>query len=278
MALILSLGTTPVAARDLLESGTVAPRAALEEAGEGANAERREKLHTGGIGWDISFPQCGSPFPRGGDFRIVGVNGGRAFSANPCLGKGDDPSELRWAGMRAWLYMNTGNPRPSQTERWPVGQTWPRVCRAAFPNSPGCSFNYGWNFARDAYRTAVQAYISLGWAEPGAKKTPVENRWWLDVETANSWRENTSRNVSALRGAVAYLERVGVRSIGFYSAPHMWTNITGGTRTFAGYPNWVAGASTLNGAKHRCAGSGFTGGGVWLTQFFKSGFDANYAC
>lgn len=127
-------------------------------------------------------------------------------------------------------------------------------------------------------RTAVQAYISLGWAEPGAKKTPVENRWWLDVETANSWRENTSRNVSALRGAVAYLERVGVRSIGFYSAPHMWTDITGGTRTFAGYPSWVAGASTLNGAKHRCAGSGFTGGGVWLTQFFKSGFDANYAC
>ena len=38
------------------------------------------------------------------------------------------------------------------------------------------------------YATAVRAYIALGWAAPGSTRTPVDNHWWLDVETANSLR------------------------------------------------------------------------------------------
>jgi hypothetical protein len=229
-------------------------------------------------GYDISYPQCGKPFPTNVAFGIVGVNGGLVFKPNLCLGTGNGPSQLRWAGRRAALYANTGNPGPRLSTRWPIGQAKPRPCRAANPDSPNCAYDYGWNAAADSYATAVRAYISLGWAKAGAKRTPVANHWWLDVETANSWRGNTSLNVTALQGAVDYLESVGAASVGFYSAPFMWEEITGGTSAFAEHPSWVAGASTLKGARARCVGPGITGGRVALAQYRYNGFDADYRC
>jgi hypothetical protein len=233
---------------------------------------------SGSVGYDISYPQCGGPFPKKAAFGLVGVNRGIAFRANPCLGTGSGPSELRWAGMDAELYANTGNPGPKLSTRWPIGQTYPRRCTASEPNSSGCSFDYGWNAARDSYATAVQAYVELGWAPEGATRTPVANLWWLDVETANSWRAKLALNIAALRGAVSFLESVDAASVGFYSAPHMWREITGDTAAFAGYPSWVAGALTKSGARSRCNGSGFTGGGVELAQYRSGGFDADYRC
>jgi hypothetical protein len=230
------------------------------------------------IGYDISYPQCDGRFPRNVAFGIVGVNRGIVFSANPCLGAGDGPSELAWAGPSAELYANTGNPGPELSSRWPVGQTTPRTCAADDPDTADCAYDYGWNAAADSYATAVKAYISLGWAQPAATRTPVANHWWLDVETANSWRADASLNVAALQGGADYLASVGAASVGFYSAPFMWADIVGGTTAFAEHPSWVAGASTLQGAQSRCAGDGFTGGGVELAQYFAHGFDANYRC
>ena len=230
------------------------------------------------IGYDISYPQCGGPFPRDPAFGIVGVNRGLVFSANPCLGAGSGPSQLAWAGLHAGLYANTGNPGPQLSSHWPVGQTSPRSCTAAQPDTADCAYDYGWNAAADSYATAVRAYVALGWADAGATRTPVANSWWLDVETANSWRADTSLNVAALQGAADYLQSVGATSVGFYSTPTMWSQITGNTTAFSGYRTWVAGASSLQAAKSRCAGSGFTGGGVQLSQFPKSGFDADVAC
>ena len=87
-----------------------------------------------------------------------------------------------------------------------------------------------------------------------------------------------SLNVAALQGGVDYLESVGPRPSEFYSAPFMWDDITGSTSAFADHPTWVAGASTLKGARDRCIGSGFTGGGVALAQYPHNGFDANVRC
>jgi hypothetical protein len=230
------------------------------------------------IGYDISYPQCGGSFPANPAFGIVGVNRGIVFSANPCLGAGDGPSELAWAGLQAGFYANTGNPGPELSSHWPVGQTSPRSCLAAEPDTADCAYDYGWNAAADAYATAVQAFVSLGWADPGDTRTPVAGSWWLDVETANSWRTDTSLNVAALQGAADYLGSVEVASIGFYSTPTMWSQVTGGTEAFAGYRSWVAGARTLQAAKKKCVGAGFTGGGVQLSQYPKNGFDANYPC
>jgi hypothetical protein len=230
------------------------------------------------IGYDVSYPQCERTLPRNVAFAVVGVNRGIVFSANPCLGRNDRPSQLAWAGMHAELYANTGNPGPSLSSHWPFGQTQPRVCDASKPDTPDCAFDYGWNAAQDAYATALDAYISLGWADAEATRTPVANHWWLDVETANSWRDDTSLNVAALQGCVAYLESMSVAGVGFYSAPRMWNEITGNTSAFAAYPSWVAGASTALGAQANCAGSGFTQGGVLLAQYFSGGFDADRRC
>jgi hypothetical protein len=164
---------------------------------------------------------------------------------------------------------------------WPNGQTSPRACNTA--SSPGndtadCAYDYGWNAAADSYKTAVLAYISLGLAPQAATQTPTANAWWLDVETANSWRSDVSLNVAALQGEVAYLQSAGAASVGFYSASHQWSQITGGTRVFAAGPSWVAGATTTSQARANCRTGGFTGGRVQLAQYAANGFDADWRC
>ena len=44
------------------------------------------------VGYDVSYPQCSGSYPPNVLFGVVGVNGGLAHDANPCLGE-----ELRWA-------------------------------------------------------------------------------------------------------------------------------------------------------------------------------------
>jgi hypothetical protein len=241
--------------------------------------------HAGGsptVGYDISYPQCGGPFPSNVAFGIVGVNKGIVFSPNPCLGTGDGPSELTWAGgVNAQLYANTGNPGPVLSTHWPKTQTSPYDCSAGASqgfDTPNCAYDYGWNAAADSYGTAVNAYISLGLAAKGATSTPAANMWWFDVETSNSWRTDVALNVKALQGAVAYLQSVSHAGVGIYSTQYQWNQITGGTAAFKGYPSWVAGATTARQAAGKCGGSGFTGGGVALAQYFAQGFDADLRC
>jgi hypothetical protein len=221
-------------------------------------------------GYDISYPQCGKAYPTNVAFAIVGVNGGRVFSANPCLA-----DQLRWGGdAAAEVYINTGNPGPALSSFWPVGQTSPRVCEAANPDTANCAYDYGWNAAKDSYETLESAYTQrrIG-ADPNA------TTWWLDVETSNSWRADTSLNVAALQGEVDYLVSRGVTKLGFYSTTAQWGEITGGTKVFASSPSWGAGAPNESAAKRHCTTTaGFTGGRLALVQYPYSGFDANVRC
>ncbi|HJP70436.1 MAG TPA: hypothetical protein VJ975_01815 [Candidatus Limnocylindria bacterium] len=231
------------------------------------------------IGYDISFPQCGGRFPSEPAFAIVGVTGGRAFTDNPCLGAGAGASQLEWAGPDAGLYLNTGNPGPELSKApWPSGQLVPAFCDPEQPESAECAYDYGWNAAAHAYQAAIDAYVSLGWAEAGAEATPVANWWWLDVEIGNSWSDETELNVASIQGSIDYLETREVAGIGIYSVGPMWEAITGGTDAFVDHPNWVAGATTINGARRTCIGAGFSGGPVLLTQYTHDGFDANHRC
>ncbi|HEX6139800.1 MAG TPA: hypothetical protein VF013_04955 [Candidatus Limnocylindria bacterium] len=271
---VVRLALAPVLAAALLSATAGAALGRDESVPEAKGSAARTP-----VGYDISYPQCGGTYPRDVAFGIVGVTEGIVFSANPCLGAGGDgESQLAWAGPEAELYMNTGNPGPELSSYWPIGQMVPRVCSPDDPDTADCAYDYGWNAASDAYAVAVDAYISLGWADATATRTPVPNHWWLDVETANSWRDDPSLNVAALQGAVAYLESMEVASVGFYSVGPMWDAITGGTDAFAAYPSWVAGASTLRGAKAVCRDASLTGGPVELAQYIARGFDADYRC
>ena len=95
-------------------------------------------------GYDISYPQCGGAFPSNPAFGIVGVNGGKVFSVNPCLA-----SQIAWAGgATGQLYANTGNPGPALSSFWPSGQTSPRSCDPANLDTADCAYDYGFNAAQ----------------------------------------------------------------------------------------------------------------------------------
>ena len=223
----------------------------------------------GSTGYDISWPQCGGPYPADPAFGIVGVNKGIVFSPNPCLA-----SEISWAGgTRAGLYANTANPGPALSTHWPVGQKSPRICDPANTDTGDCAYDYGYNAAADSFTNAVNAFAALGLAE-----SPSASAWWLDVETSNSWRSDVPLNIEALSGAVGYLASAGVADIGFYSTQYQWNVITGGTAQFAAHQSWVPGAADSQDAAARCGMIGFTGGSVALAQYITGGFDADISC
>ena len=233
-------------------------------------------------GIDVSWPQCGAELPAEFGFAIVGVNAGRVYAPNPCLGAGGPAaSQLQWAGPDADLYLNTANPGPEISGYWPHGQRSSRDCNtAARPgaDTADCAYLYGWNAAADSYRITLDAFVSLGWADASAERVPGERTWWLDVETANSWRGNPSLNVAALQGAVDYLESMDAE-VGFYSTPLLWWRVTGGTDRFADYPAWHAGATGLDDARARCVtDSAFTGGALAMMQWVENGLDRNIRC
>jgi hypothetical protein len=223
-------------------------------------------------GYDISYPQCGGAYPTNPAFGIVGVNGGRVYSVNPCLA-----SQIAWGGdTAAEVYINTGNPGPELSSFWPNGQTSPRVCDAANPDTADCAYDYGWNAAAHSYSTLESAYAARGIAV-----SPSATVWWLDVETSNSWREdNLALNVAALEGEVAYLRSRGVTRLGFYSTTYQWGLITGGSKVFAAYPSWGAGARSERVARNLCTSTttSFTGGPLVMVQYPYAGFDADIRC
>jgi hypothetical protein len=228
-------------------------------------------------GNDISWPQCGGAYPTNPAFGIVGVNKGIVFSANPCLA-----SEISWAGgSKAQLYANTGNPGPALSSHWPMAQTvGTYACNPTKStllsdrDTVACAYVYGYNAAADSYANAMAAFSANR-----LTGSPATSAWWLDVETGNSWRSDTSLNVYALQGEADYfVSVVGVAKLGIYSTQYQWNQIAGGSLAFSADPSWVAGASSQKAASSRCTGLSFTGGGVALAQYSFSGFDADVAC
>lgn len=257
--------------------------------------------HSGGAtsayssAYDISYPQCDGPFPRRALLGVVGVNGGRVYSSNPCLGTEDGRSELAWADTTGnpQFYANTADPGPAYSSYWDLA-AWddqPQTCSSAATNSTGCSYDYGWYAAQDSFLRAVRAEQQVYPFLDDPVSAVAGARWWLDVETGNSWESLESRyssdpttalanDTAALQGAVGSLAHQGVTRIGFYSTGYQWDRITGGTGTrLAAYPVWIAGFSSATRAAAGCTtATSFTGGPVLLTQYQVRGFDADQVC
>jgi hypothetical protein len=232
-------------------------------------------------GYDVSYPQCAGSYPSNPLFGIVGVNGGLANTANPCLS-----GELRWARESPGqqrpdqpplsLYIDTANPGAHHVADWPRGGTAPTygACNGLLTNA--CSYLYGEQRAGHSYRL-VSAL------DPVEAKT---GPWWLDVELGASWAGTYELNVAALQGFIAGLRNAGATGpVGIYSTGAQWHEITGltaqTTRTAFGgrLPDWVAGTrATLAQARLNCTNGGFTGVAPTLAQYRTGPFDADLRC
>lgn len=230
------------------------------------------------VGIDVSWPQCGQTLPKQPAFAIVGVNNGLANTTNPCLA-----AQLAWAGTakspsvtsqpRVALYVNTANPG-RQGSWWPKSNTYNGVKvtnpygSCASGSFKACSYMYGWAKASDDAR-------KRGISNPGSYL------WWLDVETENTWHTDKAANIAVLEGMTAYLKKIGGR-VGIYSTGFQWRQIAGtvpSTSPLAGLRSWLAGASSLAGAKASCALPALTPRGrVALTQYVSGGLDYNFSC
>jgi hypothetical protein len=244
------------------------------------------------IGNDISYPQCGKSYPSGQNFAIVGVNGGRSNTSNPCLS-----SELTWAAAttlvgnqpKIQLYVNTGNPGGLNTSSWPQNNNDPSGTTTSNPygscdgsNSIACAWQYGWNRANEDVITRFQPAAQSA----GVSTDQTSYTWWLDVETVNSWRDGSDEayqsNAADLEGMVAYFKSRGVTNIGLYSTTYQWGQIVkdkvSSTSSLNGLPTWLPGALSLAGAKLTCSDSSLTGGKVVMTQYTTNNFDYDYSC
>jgi hypothetical protein len=233
------------------------------------------------IGYDVSFPQCPGSYPSNPLFGIVGVNGGRANEANPCISgelpwARDAPGQERPKQGPLSLYIDTANPGGHHVADWPKVGTTPAygACNGLLTNS--CSYLYGEQRAAHSYRlvTALDAVA--------AKTAP----WWLDVELMASWAGTYQLNVAALQGFIAGLRNSGARGpVGIYSTSAQWKDITGLTAqttptAFNGrLPDWVAGTdATLTQARQNCKSGGFTGVAPNLAQYRIGPLDADLRC
>ena len=231
-------------------------------------------------GFDVSYPQCSGSYPSNPLFGIVGVNGGLANNANPCIGEElhwarDAPGQTRPKQPPLSLYINTGNPGRDATD-WPRAGTAPAYGACNGLLTDACSYIYGEQRAAYSYRLVAAL-------DPVAARTAP---WWLDVELMASWAGTYELNIAALQGFIAGLNSAGATGpIGIYSTSAQWKEITGLTAQttpapFRGrLPDWVAGTEgTLAQARQNCTSGGFTGVAPSLAQYRIGPRDADLRC
>jgi hypothetical protein len=243
-------------------------------------------------------------------------------------------SELYWGsrlrgGARqpaVALYVNTADPGNSYQGQpiadWPrpgsrvPGLTNPYARCGTDPHNPalgansaGCAWVYGADLASlDASPgppltgTAPSSFLTSATTELEAHGAAVSGRagsyhWWLDVETANTWRSGNANglamNAAVLEGMLEYLRSLGVRTVGIYSTASQWHTITGGQARVErnwraaghaghsplhGVPDWLPGARRQAGAVARCSRSSFTDGRVALAEWTQDSLDYDQSC
>jgi hypothetical protein len=208
----------------------------------------------GSVGIDVSYPQCGAVGPSmTAAFGVVGVTGGTAWSANPCLA-----AEAARFPSALHLYVNSGWYSASTH----VSATTPRKCASG--DLVCRAYNYGYGAGLDALSVAAAAGVH-------------GSTWWLDVENGNTWSTVTAQNRASLQGEYDALRTGGVAVVGAYSTTTQWNAITGSWLN--GWPGW--GATVLTSATEAatyCTGHRFTGGQTWMIQFTGATYDEDVTC
>lgn len=208
---------------------------------------------SGSTGVDVSYPNCTAKLSVV-SFGVVGVTNGLVYGHNSCLsGESKNFGDLS-------LYANTGlNASKSSTYyvQAQVGCNGDVYCAA---------YNYGVNAAKDAISYANAQGVSSA-------------KWWLDVETSNTWNKDTLQNQKSLQGEYDTLTANGAAVVGVYSTTAQWNSITGSWQNK--WPNWGATTwTTAAQAQTYCTGHQFTGGTSLLMQYKskQSKVDQDVAC
>ncbi|HET7399521.1 MAG TPA: VCBS repeat-containing protein [Intrasporangium sp.] len=222
-------------------------------------------------GHDISWPQCptsvggfGLPMPpTSTQFVIVGLTRGLPFTENPCLA-----SQLAWVrsnGKPAHAYTMAAFPTAAQLTTYGSRGPWSASSRAGQLSNVG--------YAEAAF--AVASLRTVGFTPPVV---------WIDVEprSAQPWPTATTAQQRENRYVVEGLMR-GLRdarfAYGLYSFLSGWQSITGSWR-LPGVPVWAT-AGRLDyptEALDRCRQASFSGGRVYLSQWYDDVRDYDLTC
>ncbi len=201
-------------------------------------------------GYDVSYPQCSYSMPSPPmDFVIIGVNGGKALTQNPCFG-----SQLQWARRTAApsVYLNTNAA--------PVTYTNPN-CRAT---DYWCASYY---YGREAAYYALAAVSVSG---------PELLIYWLDVETGNYWTGDTVANSRVLQGMIEVLQLAG-KQVGIYSTSLQFGRVAGSYQP--GLPVWAPiPGTTRETAAQVCRTAPTFGGGTIVMIQVTNYYDENFTC
>ena len=223
------------------------------------------------FGNDVSWPQC--PASQGGfdlpmpptsaDFVIIGLTRGLPFTENPCL-----VSQVQWSrtnDVPAHAYTIPAFPTSQQLSAYGGSGPWRATTRAARLSNVG--------YAQAEYALATLARARF---DP-----PVV---WVDVEPrpAQPWPTATAANQRDNRyvidGVLRGLRDAGV-AYGLYSYQAGWDAITGSWR-LPGVPVWAT-AGQLdypNEALDRCRQPSFSGGRVYISQWYDQTRDYDRTC
>ena len=222
-------------------------------------------------GHDVSWPQCptsvgglGLPLPpTTTQFVVLGLTRGLPFTENPCLA-----SQVGWVGTnnkRAHAYTMAAFPTAAQLATYRAQGPWSASTRA------GQLSNVGYAEARYAVASLQRAGF----------RPPVV---WIDVEPrpAQPWPAATAAQQLENRYVVEGLMR-GLRDAGYsygvYSYASGWQDITGSWR-LPGVPVWAT-AGRLDypsEALDQCRQAGFSGGRVFLSQWYDDVRDYDLTC
>lgn len=217
----------------------------------------------GAIGRDVGASSCAQPMPSGASFGVIAATDGKPYFSSPCLS-----TEYAWAGSltyRPQYYVNLADPG-HRSSHWARGG--PRACDRTPKYDLGCAYDYG-------YEAAVAA-----WGYVAAVGPPGGGRWWLDVETDNTWGRSSAgiaANRAVIHGALDYLRHRRHITAGIYTETVWWDAITGGSR-FSSTPVWGGGADSKAHALGNCRAQSITGGPALLAQWVRQGVDHDVAC
>lgn len=222
-------------------------------------------------GHDISWPQCstadggyGLPMPpTTTQFVVLGLTKGLPFTENPCLGK-----QLTWVRTHskvAQAYAMAAFPTAAQLVNYRSKGPWSATTRSG-------------QLANVGYAEASFAVASM------ARNRFRPSMVWIDAEprpaqpwpTASAAAQRENRHV--VEGLMRGLRDAGY-SYGLYSYASGWQSITG-SWYLPGVPVWAT-AGRLDyptEAQDRCVQPSFSGGRVYLSQWYDDVRDYDITC